>query len=72
MTTDKSAEDETRQMFVETAARLFAAQATREVINEFEKGTWPAALWRQVEEAGEQKAESERQGHQTTELEPIE
>jgi alkylation response protein AidB-like acyl-CoA dehydrogenase len=39
-------------MFVETAARLFAAEATREVINEFEKGTWPAALWRQVEEAG--------------------
>jgi acyl-CoA dehydrogenase len=52
MTTDKSTENETRQMFVETAARLFAAQATREVINEFEKGTWPANLWRQVEEAG--------------------
>ncbi|MCW5746897.1 MAG: acyl-CoA/acyl-ACP dehydrogenase [Alphaproteobacteria bacterium] len=45
-------ESDTRQMFVETAARLFAAEATREVINGFEKGTWPAALWRQVEEAG--------------------
>jgi alkylation response protein AidB-like acyl-CoA dehydrogenase len=52
MTTDKTMENETRQMFVETAARLFAAQATREVINEFEKGTWPADLWRQVEETG--------------------
>lgn len=52
MSTDKSADSDIRDMFVETAARLFAAQATREVINEFEKGTWPAALWRQVEEAG--------------------
>lgn len=52
MTTEKDMESDTRQMFVETAARLFAAEATREVINGFEKGTWPAALWRQVEEAG--------------------
>jgi acyl-CoA dehydrogenase len=52
MTTDRNTESETRQMFVETASRLFAAQATREIINDFEKGTWPADLWRQVEEAG--------------------
>ncbi len=52
MATDTTTENETRRMFVETAARLFAAQATREVINEFEKGTWPADLWRQVEETG--------------------
>lgn len=52
MTTQTTAENETRQMFIETAARLFAEQATREVINDFEKGTWPADLWRQVEEAG--------------------
>ncbi|QQS12505.1 MAG: acyl-CoA dehydrogenase family protein [Rhodospirillales bacterium] len=47
-----STENETRQMFVETAAKLFSEQATREVINGFEKGEWPADLWRQVEEAG--------------------
>ncbi|HEX2889180.1 acyl-CoA dehydrogenase family protein [Vineibacter terrae] len=52
MTTEQTPENETRQMFVETAARLFAAEATREVINELEKGTWPAGLWRQVEDAG--------------------
>jgi acyl-CoA dehydrogenase len=52
MSTDRNTESETRQMFVETASRLFAAQATREIINDFEKGTWPADLWRQVEEAG--------------------
>lgn len=47
-----ASDNETRDMFVETASRLFSEQATREVINGFEKGTWPAALWRQVEEAG--------------------
>jgi alkylation response protein AidB-like acyl-CoA dehydrogenase len=52
MSASDAAGNETRQMFIETAARLFAAQATREVINDFEKGTWPAELWRQVEEAG--------------------
>lgn len=45
-------ENETRDMFVEMASRLFSEQATREIINAFEKGTWPADLWRQVEEAG--------------------
>lgn len=44
--------NETRQMFIATAARLFASQATREVINDFEKGVWPTELWRDVEEAG--------------------
>lgn len=52
MTTETSAGDETRQMFIATAARLFAAHATRAVINDFEKGTWPADLWRQVAAAG--------------------
>lgn len=47
-----ASDNETRDMFVEAASRLFSEQATREVINGFEKGTWPADLWRQVEEAG--------------------
>ncbi len=41
-----------RQMFVDTAARLFSEQVTRDVVNGLEKGTWPADLWKQVEEAG--------------------
>src|SRR5689334_4417251 len=45
-------ENETRDMFVDMASRLFSEQATREIINGFEKGTWPADLWRQVEETG--------------------
>ena len=45
-------ENETRQMFIDTAARLFAARATPEVINAFETGTWPADLWQEVEAAG--------------------
>ena len=52
MTTEATAGNETQQMVIETAARLFAAHATREVINDFEKGTWPTDLWRRVEEAG--------------------
>lgn len=52
MTMETAAGNETRQMFIETAARLFAAQATREVINDLEKGTWPTDLWRNVEEMG--------------------
>ncbi|MBX3500044.1 MAG: acyl-CoA/acyl-ACP dehydrogenase [Alphaproteobacteria bacterium] len=47
-----ASDNETRDMFVEMASRLFSEQATREIINAFEKGTWPADLWRQVEEAG--------------------
>jgi acyl-CoA dehydrogenase len=47
-----ASDTETRDMFVEAAARLFSEQATREIINAFEKGTWPADLWKQVEEAG--------------------
>jgi acyl-CoA dehydrogenase len=47
-----ASDNETRDMFVETAARLFSEQATREIINAFEKGTWPADLWKRVEETG--------------------
>ena len=46
------AENETRQMFVETAARLFAARVTREIIDDFETGVWPTELWLQVEAIG--------------------
>jgi acyl-CoA dehydrogenase len=49
---ETTAEDQTRQMFIDTAARLFATHTTRETINDFEKGVWPADLWRRVEAAG--------------------
>jgi acyl-CoA dehydrogenase len=52
MTMETAMEKETRQMFIDTAARLFAARATREVINDFETGTWPADLWHEVEATG--------------------
>jgi acyl-CoA dehydrogenase len=43
---------ETRGMLLETAGRLFADKATKDVVNGLETGTWPAALWQALEEMG--------------------
>jgi acyl-CoA dehydrogenase len=52
MTTDSAIRDETRAMFRETASRVFSEHASRDVINDIERGHWPIDLWRNVEEAG--------------------
>lgn len=38
--------------FADSAERLFAAQAGQDVLRAFDAGTFPAALWQAVEEAG--------------------
>jgi acyl-CoA dehydrogenase len=43
---------EMRSLIAETAMRLFAEHATREVAAAAEEGSWPAALWGAIEEAG--------------------
>jgi acyl-CoA dehydrogenase len=43
---------EMRPLLAETADRLFTAHCTRETLAAAEAGTWPAALWRAIEEAG--------------------
>ena len=45
-------DQETRGMLLETAGRLFADKATKDVVNALEKGNWPADLWQAVEEMG--------------------
>lgn len=41
-----------RSMMVESASRLLSDLCTTEAINGAERGEWPAALWKEVEEAG--------------------
>ena len=43
---------DTRTMLADTCARLFTDQVTPALIEAAEKGTWPAALWRMLEENG--------------------
>ena len=43
---------EMRPILAETAARLFKQHCGREVISAAEAGTWPAALWTALTEAG--------------------
>jgi len=43
---------ETRDMLLETADRFFTERCGRAVVNEVEKGTWPADLWKEIEEMG--------------------
>jgi alkylation response protein AidB-like acyl-CoA dehydrogenase len=42
----------TDSLIQDAAERLFADLSTTEVVNAAEEGTWPAALWRAVEESG--------------------
>jgi acyl-CoA dehydrogenase len=43
---------ETRDMLLETADRFFAERSGRAIVNEVEKGVWPADLWKEIEEMG--------------------
>ena len=43
---------ETRDMLLETADRFFTERSGRAVVNEVEKGVWPADLWKEIEEMG--------------------
>ena len=43
---------ETRDMLLETADRFFTERCGRAVVNEVEKGVWPADLWKEIEEMG--------------------
>jgi acyl-CoA dehydrogenase len=43
---------ETHDMLLETADRFFTERCGRAVVNEVEKGVWPADLWKEIEEMG--------------------
>jgi acyl-CoA dehydrogenase len=43
---------ETRDMLLETAGRFFTERCDRAVVNNVEKGVWPADLWTEIEEMG--------------------
>lgn len=43
---------ETRDMLLETAERFFTERCDRAVVNNVEKGIWPADLWKEIEEMG--------------------
>ena len=42
---------DTRDMLLETADRFFTERCGREVVNNVEKGVWPADLWQAIEAA---------------------
>lgn len=44
--------NETRILITETAERIFRDLATKDVVDEAEKGTWPQELWSALEESG--------------------
>ena len=44
--------NETQTLLADTCTRLFTDQVTPALIEAAEKGTWPAALWQQLEENG--------------------
>jgi acyl-CoA dehydrogenase len=43
---------DTRDMLLETAGRFFTERCDRSVVNNVEKGVWPADLWKEIEEMG--------------------
>jgi len=43
---------ETRAILEDTVTRLFTERVTHDLLTDAESGTWPAALWRAVEENG--------------------
>ncbi|MBL6650752.1 MAG: acyl-CoA/acyl-ACP dehydrogenase [Reyranella sp.] len=43
---------ETRDMLLETADRFFTERSGRAIVNDVEKGVWPADLWKEIEEMG--------------------
>jgi len=45
-------DSETRDMLLETADRFFTERCGRAVVNDVEKGVWPADLWKEIEEMG--------------------
>ena len=54
---------ETRALLTDAAARLFADIRTREVSAGAERGEWPAAMWRALEDVGlSEAARSEQRG----------
>ena len=42
----------TDSIIVDTATRIFADLCAPDTINAAEKGTWPEALWAELEESG--------------------
>jgi len=44
--------NDTQTLLADTCTRLFTAEVTPALIESAEKGTWPAALWHQLEENG--------------------
>lgn len=45
-------DSETRDLLLETADRFFTERCGRAVVNDVEKGVWPADLWKEIEEMG--------------------
>jgi acyl-CoA dehydrogenase len=43
---------DSRTMLLETADRFFTERCGKDVVNGVEKGTWPADLWKEIEEMG--------------------
>jgi acyl-CoA dehydrogenase len=43
---------ETRDMLLDTAGRFFTGRSGKDVVNDVEKGAWPAELWKEIEEMG--------------------
>jgi acyl-CoA dehydrogenase len=43
---------ETRDMLLDTADRFFTERCGKDVVNNVEKGVWPADLWTEIEEMG--------------------
>ena len=43
---------DSRTMLLETADRFFADRCGKDVVNNVEKGVWPADLWKEIEEMG--------------------
>jgi acyl-CoA dehydrogenase len=43
---------DTRDMLLDTAGRFFTERCDRAVVNNVEKGVWPADFWKEIEEMG--------------------
>src|SRR5207248_9988320 len=43
---------DSRAMLLDTADRFFTERVGKDVVNGVEKGTWPADLWKEIEEMG--------------------
>src|SRR5216684_3610701 len=43
---------DSRTMLLETADRFFTERCGKDIVNNVEKGVWPADLWKEIEEMG--------------------